>query len=214
MPKVKPHRTSPSLDMTPMVDLAFLLVTFFMLTTQFRPDEAVVIDTPSSTSDIKLPESDIMTLTVDKNKRVFWGYDKAPIKAAALQAVAAKRGLSFTPAQIKEFSLLPQFGLSIDKLGAYLNLDAEARKAPGIKSQLTGVPYDSLNNQLIDFVVEARKANATQFQKPTYIAIKGDAGADVPTVQRVIKILQEKDINRFNLITDLEINTGVGSEKK
>jgi biopolymer transport protein ExbD len=214
MPKVKPHRTSPSLDMTPMVDLAFLLVTFFMLTTQFRPDEAVVVDTPSSTSDLTLPESDIMTLTVDKDKRVFWGYDKAPIKAAALQAVAAKRGLSFTPAQIKQFSLLPQFGLPIDKLGAYLNLDAEARKAPGIKQQLTGVPYDSLNNQLIDFVVEARKANAAQFQKPTYIAIKGDAGADVSTVQKVIKILQERDINRFNLITDLEINTGVGSEKQ
>jgi biopolymer transport protein ExbD len=212
MPKVKPHRTSPSLDMTPMVDLAFLLVTFFMLTTQFRPDEAVVVDTPSSTSDLTLPDSDIMTLTVDRNKRVFWGYDKAPIKAAALQAVAAKRGLSFTPAQIKQFSLLPNFGVPIEQLASYLDKDTEARKS--LNKSLPGVPYDSLNNQLIDFVMEARKANATQFQKPTYIAIKGDAGADVPTVQKVIKILQEKDINRFNLITDLEINTGVGSEKQ
>jgi biopolymer transport protein ExbD len=212
MPKVKPHRTSPSLDMTPMVDLAFLLVTFFMLTTQFRPDEAVVVDTPSSTSDIVLPESDIMTLTIDSKKRVFWGYDKAPIRTAALQAVAAKRGVTFTPAQLKEFSLLPNFGVPIEQLGSYLDKDTEQRKQ--LNAKLPGVPIDSLNNQLIDFVIEARKANAAQFKKPTYIAIKGDAGADVPTVQKVIKILQEKDINRFNLITDLEINTGVGSELK
>jgi biopolymer transport protein ExbD len=211
MPKVKPHRTSPSLDMTPMVDLAFLLVTFFMLTTQFRPDEAVVVDTPSSTSDIVLPESDIMTLTVDSKKRVFWGYDKAPIRSATLQAVAAKRGVTFTAAQLKQFSLLPNFGVPIEKLGSYLDKDTEQRKA--LNAGLEGVPYDSLNNQLIDFVMEARRANATQFKKPTYIAVKGDAGADVQTVQRLIKILQEKDINRFNLITDLEINTGVGSEQ-
>ena len=213
MPKVKPHRTSPSLDMTPMVDLAFLLVTFFMLTTQFRPDEAVVVDPPSSTSDIQLPDSDILTLTIDKDKRVFWGYDKAPIKAAALEAVAKKRNLTFTPAQIKQFSLLPEFGLPIEKLGSYLSMDAEARKTPEIKAKLTGVPYDSLNNQLIDFVMEARKANAQQFQKPTYIAIKGDGGADVETVQKVIKLLQEKDINRFNLITDLEVNMAATSPK-
>ena len=63
---------------------------------------------------------------------------------------------------------------------------------------------DSLNNQLIDWVMEARTANQAIFKKPTYIAIKGDGDADVPTVQQVIKVLQEKDINRFNLITDME----------
>jgi biopolymer transport protein ExbD len=210
MPKVKPHRTSPSLDMTPMVDLAFLLVTFFMLTTQFRPDEAVVVDTPSSTSDLVAPESDILTLTIDKNKRVFVGIDKQPTKAAALQAIAARRGVTFTPTQIKQFSLMPNFGVPVEQLGSYLDKDTESRKA--LNKTLPGVPYDSLNNQLIDWVLEARKANMQNFKKPLYMVIKGDAGADVPTVQKVIKELQEKNINRFNLVTSLEMKPVAGAK--
>ncbi|OGX82585.1 biopolymer transporter ExbD [Hymenobacter lapidarius] len=202
MPKVKPHRTSPSLDMTPMVDLAFLLVTFFMLTTKFAPEETVVVDTPSSISEIKLPESNVITLTIDNKKRVFFGVDDTKTKIQALQKVSAKYGVNFTAEQAKEFGNLPNFGLPISQLASYLNVEREERKQ--LNAQQPGVPIDSLNNQLIDWVIEARKANQALFKKPTYIAIKGDGNADVPTVQAVIKLLQERDINRFNLITDLE----------
>ena len=202
MPKVKPHRTSPSLDMTPMVDLAFLLVTFFMLTTKFAPEETVVVDTPSSVSELKLPENNVITLTVDKNKRVFFGVDAPQTKIQALQRVGAKYGVNFTAAQAKEFSNLPNFGLPINQLGSYLNMAKEDRKQ--VNAKQPGVPLDSLNNQLIDWVLAARSANQAIFKKPTYIAIKGDGDADVPTVQQVIKLLQERDINRFNLITDME----------
>ena len=188
--------------MTPMVDLAFLLVTFFMLTTKFAPEETVVVDTPSSISEIKLPESNVITLTIDNKKRVFFGVDDTKTKIQALQNVAAKYGVSFTAAQAKEFGNLPNFGLPINQLGSYLNVEKEERKQ--LNAQQPGVPIDSLNNQLIDWVIEARKANQALFKKPTYIAIKGDGNADVPTVQAVIKLLQERDINRFNLITDLE----------
>ena len=188
--------------MTPMVDLAFLLVTFFMLTTKFAPEETVVVDTPSSVSELKLPESNVITLTIDNKKRVFFGVDDTKTKIQALQQVAAKYGVNFTAAQAKEFGNLPNFGLPINQLGSYLSVEKEERKQ--LNAQQPGVPIDSLNNQLIDWVLEARKANQAIFKKPTYIAIKGDGNADVPTVQAVIKILQERDINRFNLITDLE----------
>ena len=188
--------------MTPMVDLAFLLVTFFMLTTKFAPEESVVVDTPSSTSELKLPENNVITLTVDRNKRVFFGVDAKQTKIQALQRVGAKYGVNFTAAQAKEFGDIPNFGVPISQLGSYLNMSKEDRKS--VNKSATGVPIDSLNNQLIDWVVESRRANQAIFHKPTYIAIKGDGDADVPTVQQVIKLLQEKDINRFNLITDME----------
>lgn len=75
MGKVKVHRSSPSLDMTPMVDLAFLLVTFFMLTAAFRPPEPVQVDTPKSESEIPLPERDRMIITVSKDGKVFFDMD-------------------------------------------------------------------------------------------------------------------------------------------
>ncbi len=75
MPKIKRKRYGVLIDMTPLVDVAFLLLTFFMLTTQFRPPEEVTIDLPSSHSQIKLPESDVMTLSLSKDGRIFLGLD-------------------------------------------------------------------------------------------------------------------------------------------
>ncbi len=75
MPKIKKARIGVRVDMTPMVDVAFLLLTFFMLTTQFRPPEQVQIVLPSSHSQFKLPESNVMLVTISKDDRIFLGFD-------------------------------------------------------------------------------------------------------------------------------------------
>ncbi|MBI4429430.1 MAG: biopolymer transporter ExbD [Ignavibacteriales bacterium] len=75
MAKHKKGRVGIKMDMTPMVDVAFLLLTFFMLTTTFKPAEEVQIDLPSSNSEFKLPESDILMITISKDGRIFMGVD-------------------------------------------------------------------------------------------------------------------------------------------
>jgi biopolymer transport protein ExbD len=81
MPKIKKARISVKIDMTPMVDVAFLLLTFFMLTTQFRPPEEVQITLPSSHSAFKLPESNVMLITISKDGRIFLGFDSPKLMA-------------------------------------------------------------------------------------------------------------------------------------
>lgn len=75
MPKHKTKRVGVSIDNTPLVDVGFLLLTFFMLTTQFRPPEEVQIVLPSSHSAFKLPDSDVMTITLSEDNRIFLGFD-------------------------------------------------------------------------------------------------------------------------------------------
>lgn len=75
MPKIKKRRIGVSIDNTPLVDVGFLLLTFFMLTTQFKPPEEVQIILPSSHSAFKLPDSDVMTITISEDNRLFLGFD-------------------------------------------------------------------------------------------------------------------------------------------
>ena len=81
MPKIKKRRVGIKIDMTPMVDVAFLLLTFFMLTTKFRPPEEVEIELPSSTSIFKLPESDIMMINVTQEGKIVLGLDSQILRA-------------------------------------------------------------------------------------------------------------------------------------
>ena len=60
----KKRRIGISIDMTPMVDVAFLLLIFFMCTTQFKPPEKDKITLPESNSESKSPESNIITIAV------------------------------------------------------------------------------------------------------------------------------------------------------
>lgn len=195
MPKVKVPRKSTSVDMTAMTDIAFLLLTFFILATTTKPDEPVVVDTPSSISDIKLPESDIIQLTIDKNGRVFFTVDGQQNRVQVLQRMGEKYNIAFSAEEVAEFSNQSAFGVPMSQMKQYLAMKSEEKA----KVTFAGIPIDSLNNELGDWIWQTRLVNNN-----VRVAIKGDRDADMPTVKRVIAILQEKKVNRFNFITSME----------
>ncbi len=195
MGKVKVQRSSTSIDMTPMVDLAFLLVTFFMLTTKFAPEEPLAVDMPTSVSEIKLPDTDILTISISKDGVVFFNMDGKYNREELLAKMGEKYGVQFSEQEVRSFSLLSSMGVPFGNLKQFLSMAPEERKL--VKQP--GIPCDSLNNELADWVIFSRTTNPK-----LRIAIKGDRDAEYPVVKNVITTLIDKKVNRFNLITNME----------
>src|SRR5687767_15430852 len=72
MPSVKLPKKSTDTDMTPFVDIAFLILTFFIMATKFKPPEPVEITTPNSVSSQSLPENDAVLIAIDKDNKVYF----------------------------------------------------------------------------------------------------------------------------------------------
>ena len=197
MGKAKVHRTSPSLDLTPMVYLGFLLVTFFMLTATAAPDEPVAVDMPSSVSEIKMPETDILLITVADDGKVFFNMDGKYNRQELLKSMGERYNVQFSDEEVSRFAVMSTFGLPIGQLKEFINLPPDERK----KVNQPGVPVDSLNNQLKDWIIFSRMANPK-----LRIAIKGDSDTNYPVVEKVINTLIDNKVNRFNLITNMERN--------
>ena len=70
----KKRRVNITLDMTPMVDIAFLLLIFYMATTQFKPPEKKEVTLPTSHSQINLPDKGKIMVTVTEQVSVFTEY--------------------------------------------------------------------------------------------------------------------------------------------
>jgi len=214
MPKIKMPRVSPSLDMTPMVDLAFLLVTFFILTASFRSPEPVQVITPSSTSDKLMPENSVL-ITISDSGRVFYNVSGAEVRIKVLQRMAAKYNMKFTQKEAEEFSGMASFGVSMQNLAKFINTEPGKRE----KFKSMGIPMDSTNNQLRDWIQygwiegmtkykelkeEAEAAGRAVKGEPLRFAIKADGNANYIVVKEVIKTFTDLKIYRFNLLTNFE----------
>lgn len=204
MAKVKSHKAAGAIDMTAMCDVAFLLLTFFILTATAKAPEPLPVDTPSSTVQTKLPETGLVMLTVGKSdgkEQVFFGMKDRAIRSGALDYMAQKYQLTFTEEEKAQFALVDEFGVPIEGLKQLLAMKAADRVKKGVQS---GVPCDSINNQLQDWIQGARQANINEgATKELQFAIKGDAKELYPQIKRVMDILQDQKINSFNLVTGL-----------
>ena len=196
MAKVKLKRHSTIIDMTAMSDVTVLLLTFFMVTSTFVKDEPVQVFTPASVSDIKVPSENVLTILIDVSGRVFMGFDKQADQAAVLQAVGDEYGMSFTPTEIRKFSLQSSFGVNIRQMKAFLALP-EDQMGGVLKEQ--GIPADSVDNQFKVWVKQAREINSD-----LNIAIKADANTPYKVIKDVMNSLQALRENRYHLLTSLK----------
>ena len=201
MPKIKLPTKSPHIDMTPMVDLFSVVLTFLMLTATMRQTEPAPVDTPSSISEKPTPDFNTMTVILSKDDRVFLNFDNGndtllKFRPKVLSLMGERYGVQFTEAELREFEKYPSsMGVPILKMKDFL----AAKDVKERTSFQSGIPLDSLDNQLAMWILYTRQVNPN-----VQACIKGDSKTGYPIVKKVLGILQDYKVNRFNLITSLE----------
>lgn len=204
MAKGKMKKKSMSVDMTAMCDVSFLLLTFFVLTSTAKLPEPLPVDTPNSTVQTKLPESNLATVTIGGEpgkEKVFFGVLGKEDRIATLEKMGSRYQIEFNDQEKQVFAYTEGIGTPINELKKFLNLPPDVRNKIG--ADQPGIPTDSVNNQLKDWVEMARIVAKENNNKVLDVAIKGDAEANYPAVKQVIDILQEQRVNKFFLVTGL-----------
>ncbi len=198
MAKVKVKRKSTTVDMTAMCDVAFLLLTFFMLATSFKPDEPVVTVNPKSVSDIELDDKDIMLLTIGPDGRVFYGLDNPKDRLELIKNVNQERNLGLNDEQMNTFANGSSVGVPFSQLGQLLSMTPATMHS----FEQGGIPIDTTdyaNNELTTWINQGRLANPG-----LRIAIKADKKTPYPYVEAVIKTFENMKVHKFNLVTNPE----------
>ena len=209
MGRFKIKKQDTFIDMTPMSDVMVLLLTFFMLTATFVKDEPVKVNAPGSVSEIKIPETNLLTIFVNKAGKVFLCMDAPETQRKMTQQMIDNGDLKLNPQQLDEFSKVPTFGTPCNVLPAWLAKDANERNSflteeKYQSSNQVGIPVPGENevgvNELKLWVAAARKANG----KDMGLAIKADKNTPYAVIKKVMDSLREIDENRYNLITSLK----------
>jgi len=198
MPSVKIKKHVPQNDMTPFVDVAFLILSFFMLATKFKPEEPVEVTTPNSVSSIVLPEKDAFMVSIDKEGRAFVSVDNPAFRQVLIQNLNTTRNLGLTPAEMKSFVNAPSVGVPFNQLKNLLAMDPEQAK----KVKQPGVPCaDSTGGELYYWVRDALSAYSG---RKLNLLIKADNDTKYPDFKNILNAFKKNDQNKFLLVTSPE----------
>ncbi|MBL0144686.1 MAG: biopolymer transporter ExbD [Chitinophagaceae bacterium] len=208
MGRAKLPRKSTNIDMTAMCDVAFLLLSFFIMATKQKPPEAVAVQAPTSVSSKAVPEKSILT-TLTKEGKVFIMLGDDTKKAAILADINTTRGLGLTPAELTKLGRMQFIGMPLGTLKGLVNLSS-----PLPADKMEGIPIaDSATNELVDWYRSVTNVYSGGSSKALeeMMLIKGDNLAKYPAFKNVKYALKKNSLYKFRIVTNSEI-TPVGSE--
>lgn len=207
MPKVKIPRKSTTIDMTAMCDVAFLLLSFFILATKQKPPEVLAVAPPNSVSAKAAPEKSIL-ITLTKEGKVFLMLGDETKKADILSNINAAKGLNLSAAELSKWNKAPFIGVPFGMIKGMLAKEAEI---PADK--LPGIPCDSASNEMVDWMKSVTNvyAGSDQRQLQEMLLIKGDNAALYPAFKNIKQAFKKNEIFKFRIVTNGEA-VPVGSE--
>jgi len=200
MPRVKVARKSTAIDMTAMCDVAFLLLTFFILTAKPKIDDPSHATVPPSSYMIPVADANMMTVSVGMDK-FFFSVTEQDVRAEALKAMGDKYGVVFTPEETLRFSLTPVFGVPMKNMKSFLDTPPEQLKS----FPQSGIPADTTNNnELFNWIFTSRQAEQVLHNKFLNMSIKADSKEEYPQINTVISCLEKQKLFKFDLITQMK----------
>lgn len=201
MPSIKIPKKSTDTDMTPFVDIAFLILSFFIMATKFKPPEAVEIKTPGSVLTQVLPDNNAVLISIDSSNKVYYTLlsDKDPSKFdAVLDGINTGQNLGLGAEEKKNFKKTYMVGVPFSQLKGLLDIDPLEQ----VKVPQPGIPVmDSANNQLVWWIKVTKDAFAGE--RLNWL-IKGDGSSKYPAFEAVISALKRNEEYKYNLVTALE----------
>jgi biopolymer transport protein ExbD len=201
MARPKIRRNSTNVDMTAMCDVAFLLLSFFILTTKFKAPEAIPVVTPNSVSAKVAPETDVTLITISKDGKLFLSLDNESVKEKMAEDMNKEKKLGLSAADITAFKTAAFFGSSFSQLPSYLKIPADKLKAENVP----GITVDTAvaKNELVDwmkYVVAAHSATGAKFN----LILKGDNMAKYPMFKNVVTAFKKNAQFKFQMVTNPE----------
>jgi biopolymer transport protein ExbD len=198
MGRAKIPRKSTNIDMTAMCDVAFLLLSFFILATKTKPPEAVSVVTPTSVS-TKVVSDEAIIVTLAKDGKVFLMLSDRKHKDAIIDDINKSKALGLTAAEIAKLKKQDFIGMPFNKLKSFLQLSESITPA-----KMDGIPSDSTNNELADWIKSVSNAYAGESIDNLNLLVKGDNLAKYPAFKNVKNAFKKSEIFKFKIVTNPE----------
>lgn len=200
MARPKIARKSTIVDMTAMCDVAFLLLSFFILTTKPKPSEAVPISTPKSVANKFVPDKGVVMISLNNEGHVYLsvsdnGEDREK-KKAILEDLNTKNNLGLSGDEIDKLVKQPFIGVPMAQLKQQAQLTTEqitAKNLPGIPAQ------DTTNNQMLEWIRASKVAYQGSHMD---LIIKGDNVAKYPVFKNILTAFKKNDEFKFQMVTN------------